>query len=409
MIKLSLKVKLSFLIAIFFLLKNVDAQEWTKLNDTPFWKHHSNGFGIGDKAYVLAGVGENDNPNISTDFWMYESTTDTWTQLDGFPGQARAIAIGDDWNGKYYYGFGSSGLGPDGPDGGVLTDLWEFDPATMEFTQLPSCPCQGRTHPGFVAHNDKIFMGSGSTFDGDLKDWWEYDMITQVWAQKTNIPGASRHHPFQFAIDNMVYIGGGHESTWSGYDIETGNWISINNFPEGRVAGTQFSYNGKGYALSGDDYLHRALPQAETFLEYDPATDFWTELTPHPSASRWAPSSFIIDGAVYLFGGYDNSDFNDRSLYKYQLGEPTSTETIVNDTNIDVYPNPFQDVINIDISATDIKDAQVEIFNSIGQSVYRATLTSPSVDLTSLQSGAYLIKVTDINEKTVSSINVVKM
>ena len=401
MIKMSLKSKLSFLVVILFLLTNLNAQEWVKLNDTPFLRHHSNGFGIGDKAYIFVGV-DGESNQVSKDFYMYDSTSDTWTQLDDFPGAARSIAIGDDWNDKYYFGFGSSSFS-------TLTDLWEFDPATMEFTQLPSCPCIGRNHPGFVAHNDKIFMGSGSSNNGDLKDWWEYDMISQVWTQKDDIPGDNRHHPFQFALDNVVYIGGGHVFNWSAYDIETGEWSAINSFPEGRVAGTQFSYNGKGYALSGDDYLHRALPQAETFLEYDPATDFWTELTPHPSASRWAPSSFIIDGAVYLFGGYDNSDFNDRSLYKYQLGEPTSTETIVNDTNIDVYPNPFQDVINIDISATDIKDAQVEIFNSIGQSVYRATLTSPSVDLTSLQSGAYVIKVTDINEKTVSSINVVKM
>ena len=402
MIKLSVKIKLSFLIAIFFLLNYVDAQEWVKLNDTPFFKHHSNGYGVGDKAYVLTGINGDDNPYVSDDFWMYESTTDTWTQLEDFPGPPRVVAIGDDWNGKYYYGFGSD-------DNQVFSDIWEFDPATMKFTELPSCPCIGRTHPAFVAHNDKIFMGSGSSNNGDLKDWWVYDMNTQVWTQKDDIPGDNRHHPFQFAIDNMVYTGGGHVSNWSGYNIETGEWIAINSYPEGRVAGTQFSYNGKGYALSGDDYLHRALPPADTFLEYDPTTDFWTQLTPHPSASRWAPSSFIINGFVYLFGGYDNDIFDDQSMYKYQLGEPTSTETIVNDTNIDVYPNPFQDVINIDISATDIKDAQVEIFNSIGQSVYRATLTSPSVDLKSLQSGAYLIKVTDINEKTVSSINVVKM
>jgi len=63
------------------------------------------------------------------------------------------------------------------------------------------------------------------------------------------------------------------------------------------VAGTQFSYNGFGYVLSGDGDNHGSMNTGE-FWAYDPVTDTWDELPPHPEGSRWAPASFIIDGEL---------------------------------------------------------------------------------------------------------------
>ena len=82
-------------------------------------------------------------------------------------------------------------------------------------------------------------------------------------------------------------------------------WITLNDFPsEGRVAGTQFSYNGKGYVLSGDGDDHGPLDSGELW-EYDPILDNWIQLTSHPGGARWAPGSFVIDCHVYLTSGYE--------------------------------------------------------------------------------------------------------
>ena len=130
-------------------LCNLQAQ-WEQLKDTPFTKHHSNGFGVNGKAFIFEGTYDNDGPNeISNEVWEYSPDTDTWTQLDDFPGPGRAIAIGDDMDGKYYFGFGTD-----------RNDLWEYDPVTNEYTELPSCPCIPRAHPALVAHNNKIYMGN---------------------------------------------------------------------------------------------------------------------------------------------------------------------------------------------------------------------------------------------------------
>lgn len=282
------------------------AQGWEEVGDTPFRTDHSYGFGIDGKAYIIQG-------NAGNPLWEYIPETDTWNRIGDFPGPARNVAVGDEWDGKYYYGFGTGG------SVGFYNDLWVFDPADQSFTELPSCPCVGRSHPAFIAHNDKIMMGTGSSFDGNINDWWEYDILTQVWTQKQNIPDR-RHHPFFFSMDSMVYLGGGHRDSWFQYNLNTEVLSPIDNTPLGRVAGTQFQYNGRGYILAGDDADHVNLVQGETFMAYDPQSGEWEYLPPLPEGSRWAPSSFIIDGVLFFFDGTSDTQ-STNSMWKFNLAE----------------------------------------------------------------------------------------
>jgi len=281
------------------------AQNWEELAEPPFEKDHSNGYGFQNYAYVMEGS--------SNHVWQYDPSTDNWVQFPDFPGESRSIAIGDDWNGKYYYGFGSSNSTFNG-----LSDLWEFNPIDTSWTQLPSCPCIGRSHPAFIAHNDKVFMATGSSDNGDLDDFWEYDMLTQTWSQNMDIPGGNRHHPFQFHIDSLIYLGGGHEDNWVEYNPSAGTLVEIDNLPLGRVAGTQFSYGGKGFILAGDDASHQSVPDIETFMYYDKNAAGWDYLPSLPTGSRWAPSSFIVNDVVYFFGGSPSTS-GDYSMWKFDL------------------------------------------------------------------------------------------
>jgi len=245
----------------------------------------------------------------------YDPVNDSWTDLGDYPGPARGQGIGQTWNGKGYFGFGYE------PSGTKLNDLWEFDPISNTFTQLPSCPGVGRTHPALVILNGKIYtgMGSGTT---NLSDWWEYDITTQVWTQKTSIPIA-RHHPYQFILNGYVYVGSGHHSSWYKYDPLNDTWTVVASL-DTRVAGTQFNYNGKGYALSGVTTGHTFFATGE-FYEYDPLIDSWNILNPHPGNSLWAPASFVINNYAYLYTGTTGpagssivGTYN-TSMYRYRL------------------------------------------------------------------------------------------
>lgn len=284
------------------------------MHNSPFIDDHTNGFGYEGKAYVFRGSPTNYGNGDANEVWQYTAETDSWLILTNFPGEARRISIGDDWDGKYYYGFGVSSTA------GLLNDLWVFDPVDTSFTQLPSCPCPGRTHPSLIAHNDKIFMGAGSSFGGDVKDWWEYDIITQEWTQKPDIPGGNRHHMFHFSSGKYVYVGGGHVENWNRYDPDTEEWTPIDDLPAGRVAGTQFNYGGLGFILAGDDRFHDHVPDFETFMYYSPETKEWDYLPQLPNGSRWAPSSFIIGQELFFLAGDSDLVDGDASMWKFDLG-----------------------------------------------------------------------------------------
>jgi len=282
--------------------------QWTQLRNAPFVNHHSNGFGINGKAYIVQGFSERVDGQEGNMLWEYTPETDTWTSLGLTPAQERGYAIGDDMNGKFYFGFGFG-----------RQDVWEFDPETMEYTELPPCPGVGRGHPALVAHNNKLFMGSGSSNNGDLNDWWVYDFATETWDQKANMPGPIRHHPYQFGIDDAIYVGGGHRDNWLKWNITDETWEAINNMPGGRVAGTQFSYKGKGFLLSGDTEVHDPLT-VNNFMMYVPEDDDWIVLPFENSMQRWAGSSFIIGEEVYYFGGWGaNPGGNDNNMWKFDL------------------------------------------------------------------------------------------
>jgi len=302
--------------ALFLLLcssLSVEAQVWEQVNQSPFRDDHTNSFGFEDKAYVFRGSPTNFGNGDANEVWQYTPATDSWSILTTFPGDARRISIGDDWDGKYYYGFGIGG-----PDG-RLNDLWVFDPVDTSFTELPSCPCPGRSHPSLIAHNDKVFMGGGSSSNGDVKDWWEYDMITQEWIQKPDIPGGVRHHTFHFSSGKYVYVGGGHVFNWNRYDPETEEWTPIDDLPAGRVAGTQFNYNNLGFILAGDNASHSHVPDFETFMYYSPESKEWDYLPPLPNGSRWAPSSFIVGEELFFLAGLSDLVNNDATMWKFDL------------------------------------------------------------------------------------------
>lgn len=364
------------------------AQTWGQIASMPVGKHHPVTFSLDGKGYAITGSNSADQP--TDDVFQYNPAINQWSELTSFPGPDRSFAIGQAYNGKGYLGFGASNTS-------YFNDIWEYDAETDNWSLLTNCDCSGRRHPAFIIRDDKIYVGLGDNATGDLDDWHIYDMSTDTWTQANDIPGDGRHHPFMFPAGDHVYAGMGHSGNliyddWYKFNIETDTWETMADFPgEARVAGTQFGHQGKGYVLSGDGSNHNFMPTGE-FWEYDPETDSWTELTPHPGISRWAPGSFVIDGAVYFLGGQNRQSgaiLND--LWTYQLTLPTSSNELNNDTEVRVYPNPASDLLFVN-TGTD-RNSAVTITNVSGQVVYQVAANSKNsaIDISHFESGVYTV------------------
>ncbi len=304
------------------------SQPWNQVsNFMADGRHHPITFSNDDYGFVISG-------SYLDDVYKYDKSSDTWSQLQDIPFTGRGYSYGLAVGNKAYMGFGSTsnGLYP--------TDWWEYDMNNDSWTQKSDFPGDGRQHPAMVLVDNKIYMGCGGNDNGNLGDWWEYDILTDVWTQKSDIIGNNRHHPFYFGIGDYAYVGFGHGS-FSGpgsnplsssyiyndfyrYDPSNNTWTQLADFPsEARVAGTQFSYNGKGYILSGDGDDHGPLSSGE-FWEYIPLNDSWNQLQSHPGGAIWAPGNFVIGCNVYFLLGQNwNSSFptDPITVYTYKLSE----------------------------------------------------------------------------------------
>lgn len=366
------------------------SQTWNQVVSMPDGKHHPVTFSLDGKGYAITGTNPLDSP--TDDVFQYDPATNEWAELAAFPGQDRSFAIGQAYNGKGYLGFGASNFS-------YFNDIWEYDPATDSWDQLTTCECSGRRHPAFIIRDDKIYVGLGDDFFGDLNDWHVYDMNTDTWTEMDDIPGDGRHHPFMFPAGDHVYAGMGHSGQtiygdWHKFNIETDTWETMQDFPgEHRVAGTQFGHQGKGYVLSGDGSNHSFMPTGE-FWEYDPSNDSWVELEPHPGISRWAPGSFVINGAVYFLGGENRqTDEILDDMWTYQLTSPSSITDAVVANDLHIYPNPTSDILNI-VNPFE-GNTTITVTNLSGQTVRQLDVSGKrnTIDLSDLEGGVYMLSI----------------
>jgi len=294
---------------------NSDSMVWESRAEFPGGgRHHPITFGNKTHAFVLSG--STMTRAYTSDFWMYEASSDTWKNLTGtpsdFPGSKRSYGYGvaslDCENPKAYLGFGA------GEDSQRLSDWWEFDMATHDWKQLADFPGEGRRHPAmnFVEATGEIHVGLGDGTFGNYKDYWSYNIARNQWNKLEDFPSTERHHPFYFSINSDSYVGLGHsngfspyiERDWYRYDALSKTWNQEGDFVsyslvdstpltiEARVAGTQFSVAEScnsdrvlGFVLSGDGSNHGSMETGE-FHVFDSQKNMWNALPPHPGPSR---------------------------------------------------------------------------------------------------------------------------
>lgn len=119
---------------------NIDNDWWTQCADLPEEAAARNGavgFAINSKGYVTTGytVYRDDDPLHTggyaylKDTWEYEPATDTWKQMDDYPGDARINAIAFAIGNYGYVGTGQS------KDDKQTKDFYRFDPTAASGNQ----------------------------------------------------------------------------------------------------------------------------------------------------------------------------------------------------------------------------------------------------------------------------------
>jgi gliding motility-associated-like protein len=146
---------------------------WTQKNDMPYYVGYGAYFALDGKGYLCTGnsdYGQTSGLNQSDVFLQYDPVSDAWTVLPPFPGGPRGGAIGFSDGYKAYVGLGNQFGMAD------LTDIWEFDAATLSWTRMTDIP-QGRYGTRAFVLGRYAYIGSGASVQsGILKDVWQYEL-----------------------------------------------------------------------------------------------------------------------------------------------------------------------------------------------------------------------------------------
>ncbi|WP_161991961.1 IPT/TIG domain-containing protein [Flagellimonas algicola] len=181
---------------------------WRQRKD---FEHEPRRFGIaeaiGEDIYMGLGVGPLGN---LSDFWKYNTRTDTWTQMPDFLGTPRHGTSHFVLDGNLFVGLGMDGNGVNG-----ITDFYKFEPDTKTWVQLedfPGNPNQVRQFANSFVLNGKAYVYGGTDIgiEGYYNDLWEYDLASDTWEEKTSFELIGRAGAVAFTIGNKGYIATGY-------------------------------------------------------------------------------------------------------------------------------------------------------------------------------------------------------
>lgn len=376
---------------------------WTQMSNVGgVTRQAATGFGIGHKGYICLGFNAA-TTNLLDDLWEYDPSINTWTQKANYGGTARAnpscFVIGN-----YAY----VGLGTDAyPVFNYRTDFWKYDPSTNSWSQIANFGGTARYDAVGFAIGNKGFIGTG--YDPNtLNDFWEYNSITDSWVQKANVPGGPRQGAVGFALGAYGYIGTGEYSgsaysDFYKYDTTANIWDTITNFPTIEFGLVHFEIGNKAYLGTGTT-TYPAFTLLNHFWEFDPSNNTWTPVAAMGGTPRLNTLAFAIDSFGYCgtgaYNGY-SSDLND--FWKYAPLDNGIDDPSLSAFNLSVYPNPASSQFKINYASLQnvtveikISDISGKIILSENQKQYKG-VNEFSFDLTDKMKGIYFIELISNN------------
>ena len=168
------------------------------------------------KMLIFGGHNYDDGYNYYlNDLWEYDIESNSWKQLtpSGNPptGRAYHTAVYDPSN-KRMLVFGGRSLDMSS----MLNDLWEYDIASNNWTQLASStpPIARENHTAlFDPFGNRMLVFGGDYYDDRfhyLDDLWEFNISNNTWSQLTSCPKTMTEHTAVINTSNrdmMIYSG----------------------------------------------------------------------------------------------------------------------------------------------------------------------------------------------------------
>ncbi len=169
---------------------------------------------------------------------------------------------------------------------------------------------------GFAVVNNKLYIMGGFQINTQMvSQTWEFDPATLTWTQKTDMPVARGYIPAT-AIGTDIYTAGGSTCVTCmtdltdtddsfKYDTVADAWSAITNIPRITAETRALTFCNKVYVMGGG----RTAPNPSNEVDvYDPDTNSWSTDLPFVMARRNFATNTDSTNNIWLAGGYGPTD-----------------------------------------------------------------------------------------------------
>jgi N-acetylneuraminic acid mutarotase len=167
------------------------ADTWSRIAAVPHIDaHHGTVFGLGNKGYLV------DTDPYTKGVLEYDPQTNAWTRKGAFPGPGRYVSTSFSIGTKGYLGGGQTG------GAGLLTDFWEYESTTDTWTRKADLPDTNYEPNGFTANNQGFMIGGSNAV-------YVYSQATNTWAREADFRGRTHTGKVSVGGGNYGYLSRG--------------------------------------------------------------------------------------------------------------------------------------------------------------------------------------------------------
>lgn len=310
---------------IHFMTKELTrAGAWEHISDFPTEIEGTRTSFVLDDVFYFHNNNMDYNNTGGIDIWTYALTTKKWERVITFPGGERKDPLSFVINGKAYMGFGYTYL--EFYKQNLKKDLWEYNPATNEWTQMRDMPVfdnfkiislfslQGK---GYV-----VAYGTSSPYAENSPYVFQFDPQANEWIKRNFFRGEKMDEVLTITTPTRSYLIGGvyqdknqekvSNETWE-YNSRDDIWTRVADFTGGRrtelwgFAIGERVFAGYGRMIYADNKVN----YINDFWEYIPEENVWEQCS---ESNAW--DSVI---STFSFGykefGYIGSIY--KGIYRY--------------------------------------------------------------------------------------------
>ena len=295
---------------------------WAQKADMPTIRSDFSTCVVDGKIFVIGGSlqlewDEYGDLSLST-VEMYDPETDTWEGKANMPSVRSNVSVSV-IDGKIYAIGGSKtkkyqvprGFGHESEE---LPTVEMYDPATDTWTQKADMPTPRKTKTCVV--DGKIYaIGGWSTANeqSQLETVEVYDPATDTWAKSQSMNRA-RCSAAISVVNGEIYAIGGigwppnrdksgrYLSNVEVFNPKTNQWQERTEMSVPKAAHSTSVIDGKIYVMGGYFQEERKLNRLSTIEVYDPATDRWTQES-DMLIGKFGHATEVVDGHIYILGG----------------------------------------------------------------------------------------------------------